>query len=179
MTSDDDHRRRASTARAAACLLPDGRRQNADVGCSGGYGPLSMRCVMILDGGFFLEREPSGRVCGRAWGIFRKFDRRRPGGETWRFPGTMRITICSRRRRLRRLTQSPERGFFQMAKRKPVSRMVSASMLVLLDDNGAETARQELNSNDGWAFAAMQKVDGTLFVLTRDMFGGCARITRV
>lgn len=45
-------------------------------------------------------------------------------------------------------------------------------MLVLLDDNGAETARQELDLNDGWAFAAMQERDGTLFVLARDMFGG-------
>ena len=45
-------------------------------------------------------------------------------------------------------------------------------MLVLLDDSGAETARQELDSNDGWAFAAMQERDGMLFVLTRDMFRG-------
>ena len=68
----------------------------------------------------------------------------------------------------------PGARFFQMAKTETGFAMVSASMLVLLDDNGAETARQELNSNDGWAFAAMQKVDGTLFVLTRDMFGGDA-----
>lgn len=64
--------------------------------------------------------------------------------------------------------------FFQITKVDGGFAILSASMLVLLDERGAETTRQELNSNDGWAFAAMQKVDGTLFVLTRDMFGGDA-----
>ena len=62
--------------------------------------------------------------------------------------------------------------FFQMTKTDGGFALVSASMLVLLDDSGAETARQELDSNDGWAFAAMQERDGMLFVLTRDMFRG-------
>ena len=50
--------------------------------------------------------------------------------------------------------------------------LLSASMLVLLSDSGAETARQAIDTNDGWAFAAMQERDGILFVLTRDLFGG-------
>lgn len=62
--------------------------------------------------------------------------------------------------------------FFQITKVDGGFAILSASMLVLLDERGAETTRQELNSNDGWAFAAMQKVDGTLFVLTRAMFHG-------
>ena len=40
--------------------------------------------------------------------------------------------------------------------------------------NGAETARQTIDTNDGWAFASMVESDGTLFILTRDMFGGDA-----
>lgn len=64
--------------------------------------------------------------------------------------------------------------FFQITKVDGGFAILSASMLVLLDERGAETTRQELNSNDGWAFAAMQKVDGTLFVLAQDMFGGDA-----
>ncbi len=62
--------------------------------------------------------------------------------------------------------------FFQMTKTDGGFALVSASMLVLLDDTGAETARQTIDTNDGWAFAAMQALDGTLFVLTREMFGG-------
>lgn len=68
----------------------------------------------------------------------------------------------------------PGARFFQMTKTDGGAALVSASMLVLLDDNGAETARQELDLNDGWAFAAMQERDGTLFVLTQEMFGGDA-----
>ena len=68
----------------------------------------------------------------------------------------------------------PGARFFQMAKTDGGSALVSASMLVLLDDNGAETARQTIDMNDGWAFASMVESDGTLFVLTRDMFGGDA-----
>ena len=62
--------------------------------------------------------------------------------------------------------------FFQMTKTDGGFALVSASMLVLLDDTGAEMARQTIDTNDGWAFAAMQALDGTLFVLTREMFGG-------
>ncbi len=68
----------------------------------------------------------------------------------------------------------PGARFFQMSKTDGGAALVSASMLVLLDDTGAETARQELDLNDGWAFAAMQERDGTLFVLTQEMFGGDA-----
>ena len=62
--------------------------------------------------------------------------------------------------------------FFQMTKTETGFALVSASMLVLLDDTGAETARQTIDTNDGWAFAAMQEDSGTLFVLTREMFHG-------
>lgn len=62
--------------------------------------------------------------------------------------------------------------FFQMTKTETGFALVSASMLVLLDDTGAETARQTIDTNDGWAFAAMQEDNGTLFVLTREMFHG-------
>ena len=62
--------------------------------------------------------------------------------------------------------------FFQMAKTETGFAIVSASMLVLLSDTGTETARQTIDTNDGWAFAAMQERDGTLFVLTREMFQG-------
>ena len=68
-------------------------------------------------------------------------------------------------------TESSAR-FFQMIKTDGGFALVSASMLVWLDDSGAETARQELDPNDGWAFAAMQERDGILFVLTRDLFRG-------
>ncbi|MBS5575451.1 MAG: extracellular solute-binding protein [Firmicutes bacterium] len=68
-------------------------------------------------------------------------------------------------------TESSAR-FFQMIKTDGGFALVSASMLVWLDDSGAETARQELDPNDGWAFAAMQERDGILFVLTRDLFCG-------
>lgn len=68
-------------------------------------------------------------------------------------------------------TESSAR-FFQMTKTDGGFALVSASMLVWLDDSGAETARQELDPNDGWAFAAMQERDGILFVLTRDLFRG-------
>ena len=66
----------------------------------------------------------------------------------------------------------PGARFFQMTKTETGFAMVSASMLVLLDDNGAETARQTIDMNDGWAFAAMQEENGTLFVLAREMFHG-------
>ena len=68
-------------------------------------------------------------------------------------------------------TESSAR-FFQMIKTDGGFALVSASMLVWRDDSGAETARQELDPNDGWAFAAMQERDGILFVLTRDLFRG-------
>lgn len=71
----------------------------------------------------------------------------------------------------KRYTESGAR-FFQMTKTDEGLALLSASMLVWLDDSGAETARQELDPNDGWAFAAMQERDGILFVLTRDLFGG-------
>ena len=62
--------------------------------------------------------------------------------------------------------------FFQMAKTESGFAIVSASMLVLLSDTGAETARQTIDTNDGWAFAAMQEENGTLFVLARELFQG-------
>ena len=71
----------------------------------------------------------------------------------------------------KKYTESSAR-FFQMIKTDGGFALVSASMLVWLDDSGAETARQELDPNDGWAFAAMQERDGILFVLTRDLFRG-------
>ena len=71
----------------------------------------------------------------------------------------------------KRYTESGAR-FFQMTKTDGGFALVSASMLVWLDDSGAETVRQELDPNDGWAFAAMQERDGILFVLTRDLFRG-------
>ena len=71
----------------------------------------------------------------------------------------------------KRYTESGAR-FFQMTKTDEGLALLSASMLVLLSDSGAETARQAIDTNDGWAFAAMQERDGILFVLTRDLFGG-------
>ena len=49
----------------------------------------------------------------------------------------------------------PGARFFQMTKMDGGAALVSASMLVLPDDNGAETARQTIDMNDGWAFASM------------------------
>ena len=71
----------------------------------------------------------------------------------------------------KRYTESGAR-FFQMTKTDEGLALLSASMLVLLSDSGAETARQAIDTNDGWAFAAMQERDGILFALTRDLFGG-------
>ena len=71
----------------------------------------------------------------------------------------------------KRYTESGAR-FFQMTKTDEGLALLSASMLVLLSDSGAETARQAIDTNDGWAFAAIQERDGILFVLTRDLFGG-------
>lgn len=71
----------------------------------------------------------------------------------------------------KRYTESGAR-FFQMTKTNEGLALLSASMLVLLSDSGAETARQAIDTNDGWAFAAMQERDGILFVLTRDLFRG-------
>ena len=71
----------------------------------------------------------------------------------------------------KRYTESGAR-FFQMTKTDEGLALLSASMLVLLSDSGAETARQAIDTNDGWAFAAMQERDGILFVLMRDLFGG-------
>lgn len=50
--------------------------------------------------------------------------------------------------------------------------LLSASLLVKIDETGAETARQESAHEDGWGFEAMQETAGTLYVLTRCIFGG-------
>ena len=50
--------------------------------------------------------------------------------------------------------------------------LLSASLLVKIDETGAETARQTAGIEDGWVFEAMQELDGTLFVLTQCIFGG-------
>lgn len=49
--------------------------------------------------------------------------------------------------------------------------LMSASLLVRLDETGAETARQSLDAKDGWSFAAMQETDGVLYVLTQNFYG--------
>ena len=49
--------------------------------------------------------------------------------------------------------------------------LMSASLLVRLDETGAETARQSLDSKDGWSFTAMQESDGVLYVLTQNFYG--------
>lgn len=124
------------------------------------------------DGGFFLLSGslPAGYVDAR--GNF-KFLTGDP-------EGTLALSRYDENNNLQQTTPlaktyaEPGARFFQMTKTDGGAALVSASMLVLLDDNGAETARQELDLNDGWAFAAMQERDGTLFVLTQEMFGGDA-----
>ena len=49
--------------------------------------------------------------------------------------------------------------------------LMSASLLVRLDETGAETARQSLDTKDGWSFTAMQETDGVLYVLTQNFYG--------
>lgn len=48
--------------------------------------------------------------------------------------------------------------------------MMSASLLIRLDEAGAETSRQSLDAKDGWSFAAIQEADGVLYVLTRNFY---------
>ena len=49
--------------------------------------------------------------------------------------------------------------------------LMSALLLVRLDETGAETARQSLDTRDGWRFAGMQEADGVLYVLTQNFYG--------
>ena len=61
--------------------------------------------------------------------------------------------------------------FFQLRRLDGGFCMMSASLLVRLDETGAETARQSLDAKDGWSFAAMQETDGVLYALTRNFYG--------
>lgn len=61
--------------------------------------------------------------------------------------------------------------FFQLRRLDGGFCMMSASLLVRLDETGAETARQSLDAKDGWSFAAMQETDGVLYALTRNLYG--------
>lgn len=49
--------------------------------------------------------------------------------------------------------------------------LMSASLLVRLDEVGTETARQSLEAQDGWSFMAMQETDGVLYALARNIYG--------
>ena len=61
--------------------------------------------------------------------------------------------------------------FFQLVKTENGFCLLARSQLILLDGQGAELARQTVDPNaDGWLFAAMQRKEDTLFVLTRNMF---------
>ena len=49
--------------------------------------------------------------------------------------------------------------------------LMSAPLLVCLDETGAETARQSPDTKEGWRFGGMQETDGVLYVLTRNFYG--------
>ena len=49
--------------------------------------------------------------------------------------------------------------------------LMSATLLVRLDETGVETARQSLDAKDGWRFAGMQETDGVLYVLAQNYYG--------
>ena len=67
-------------------------------------------------------------------------------------------------------TQYTER-FSQMYRLGGGFCLMSAPLLVRLDETGAETARQSLDTGDGWRFAGMQETDGVLYALTRNFYG--------
>ena len=67
-------------------------------------------------------------------------------------------------------TQYTDR-FFQLCRLEGGFCMMSASLLIRLDEAGAETSRQSLDAKDGWSFAAIQEADGVLYVLTRNFYG--------
>ncbi len=48
--------------------------------------------------------------------------------------------------------------------------MLSASSLVLLDADGRELAREEVDPDEGWRFSSVQESGGALYVLTRNFF---------
>ena len=61
--------------------------------------------------------------------------------------------------------------FSQLVKTKTGFCLLAGSQLILLDEQGAELARQTGNPNaDGWLFAAMQRQEDTILVLTRNIF---------
>ena len=63
--------------------------------------------------------------------------------------------------------------FFQLIRTKTGFCLLAGSQLILLDEQGAELARQTVDPNaDGWLFAAMQRQGDTLLVLTRNVLGG-------
>ena len=63
--------------------------------------------------------------------------------------------------------------FFQLVRTKTGFCLLAGSQLILLDEQGAELARQTVDPNaDGWLFAAMQRQGDTLLVLTRNVLGG-------
>ena len=66
-------------------------------------------------------------------------------------------------------TQYTDR-FFQLCRLEGGFCMMSASLLIRLDEAGAETSRQSLDAKDGWSFAAIQEADGALYVLTRNFY---------
>ena len=66
-------------------------------------------------------------------------------------------------------TQYTDR-FFQLCRLEGGFCMMSASLLICLDEAGAETSRQSLDAKDGWSFAAIQEADGVLYVLTRNFY---------
>ena len=67
-------------------------------------------------------------------------------------------------------TQYTDR-FFQLCRLEDGFCMMSASLLIRLDEAGAETSRQSLDAKDGWSFAAIQEAAGALYVLTRNIYG--------
>ena len=62
--------------------------------------------------------------------------------------------------------------FFQLVRTKNGFCLLAGSQLILLDGQGAELVRQTVDPNtDGWLFAAMQRQEDTLLVLTRNVLG--------
>ena len=63
--------------------------------------------------------------------------------------------------------------FFQLVRTKNGFCLLAGSQLILLDEQGAELARQTVDPNaSGWLFAAMQRQEDTLLVLTRNILEG-------
>ena len=61
--------------------------------------------------------------------------------------------------------------FFQLCRLDGGFCLMGASLLVRLDETGAETARQSMDVEDGWSFAGMQAADGVLYALTHNFYG--------